>query len=581
MSSQSWLRPLALAAALLLPFAAAMLVYARFLGQSFFRDDTAWLLAARNPDVLDFLRDAFTLPGGSTPYWRPLADFYFFAMYRLFFLNALPYHAANVVLHGATATATVLLIRQMTRSLLAGALAGTLFAVAPAYGEGVIWISTVGTSMAALFSVITMVLFLRYIDEEGGRGTLFLAIGTFTAALLSMEASVCVPAILVVLGLAVRPPQGAADIRRFVMALLPFVVLGAAYAALQLSQAYLEPTSEHQLDWHAAARLGDRVLWLSLPLASWDYGSWVDGARWVSLAMLTLAAAVAVLRRQWMLPALFASAIFALIPSSFLTGMFVYRLVYMASPLWAGFVAVLVTTIVRWLWMRHALAGGVTLLFVTSALAAALLPHSSWVQRGVTEQAAQMGEIRAAIEAGCSDLGSGDTVFILPLPIVDPPGQGLVPSLIHLVRPEPGVVHVGGSGLPPPSPGDCVLEWRSGKYRAVVGSDYVPNRFWGVTLTAPCPAAVPWQRAGFHNDELAIVRGPVVDVVHVGVTTILQIGGPSKHRFNVIPAPEHQMVFQNPETAYLGETICVRGVVRAVQGVLTMTIEDPDVIAIE
>jgi hypothetical protein len=69
----------------------------------------------------------------------------------------LPFHLANVVLHGATATATVLLIRQITRSLLAGVLAGVLFAVAPAYGEGVIWISTVGTTMAALFSVTTIV----------------------------------------------------------------------------------------------------------------------------------------------------------------------------------------------------------------------------------------------------------------------------------------------------------------------------------------------------------------------------------------------------------------------------------------
>jgi hypothetical protein len=66
--------------ALLLPFAASVVVYYRFLDQWFFRDDTAWLLAARNPDFLDFLRDAFTLPRGSTPYWRPLADLYLFAM---------------------------------------------------------------------------------------------------------------------------------------------------------------------------------------------------------------------------------------------------------------------------------------------------------------------------------------------------------------------------------------------------------------------------------------------------------------------------------------------------------------------
>ncbi len=91
----------------MLPFAAAAAVYSRFLGQWFFRDDTAALSAGKNPDFLDFLRVAFSLP-----YWRPLVDFYFFAMYRLFGTDALPYHLVNAVLHGATASLTALLVRR-------------------------------------------------------------------------------------------------------------------------------------------------------------------------------------------------------------------------------------------------------------------------------------------------------------------------------------------------------------------------------------------------------------------------------------------------------------------------------------
>jgi hypothetical protein len=573
LSSHPWLRRLALAAALLLPFAAATLVYSRFLSQWFFRDDTAALTAGKNPDFLDFLRAAFSLP-----YWRPLVDFYFFAMYRLFGTDALPYHLVNVVLHGATATLTVLLIRRVTRSLSAGVLAGVLFAVAPAYGEAVVWISTAGPAMATLFSVTTIVLFLRYIEGEGGRGTLFLAVAAFFAALLSMEGSVCIPAVLVLLGLAVRPPSGAAESRRFIRALLPFVVLGVAYGVLQIVGSSVEPTPEHELSWHAAERLGDRVLWLCLPLGSPEYGSWVDGARWAIFALLTLAALAALLRRQWIMPALYASTVVALAPSSFVTGMFEYRWVYLASPLWAGFVAALAMGLVRWLWTRHVLAGGVALLVITSSLAGALLPHDTGVQRGMAGQAAQMEDIKEALEAGCPSLGPADTVFVLPIPIVDPPQQNLVLSLISLIRPGVSAVRVEATAFDPPSPRDCVLEWRSGHYQATPGANYVLNRFWSVSVSADCPQAVPWQRAALWADQLAIVRGPVVDVLHVGARSVLLIGEPGK--FRVSTAQEHEKDLSSAET-YLGRNICVRGIIRTVAGSSSIIIDDPRVIVIE
>ncbi len=453
-----------------------------------------------------------------------------------------------------------------------------MFAVAPAYGEGVVWISSVGTSLATLFSVITIVLFLRYLDDEGGRGTLLLAVAAFFAALLSMEGSVCLPAVLVLLGLAVKPPSGATDSRRFIRALLPFVVLGAAYGVLQIVGSSVEPTAEHELSWHAAERLGDRVLWLCLPLGSPEYGSWVDGARWAIFAPFTLASLGAVLRRQWILPALYASTVMALVPSSFVTGMFEYRWVYLSSPLWAGYVAALAIGLVRWLSARHVLAAGLALLVIMSSLGAALLPHDTGVQRGMAGQAAQMEDIKEALEAGCPSLGPADTVFILPVPIVDPPQQNLVLSLIYLIRPGVNAVRVEATGFDPPSPRDCVLEWRSGLYKATPGANYVLNRFWSVSVSADCPQAVPWQRAALWADQLAIVRGPVVDVLHVDARSVLLIGEPGK--FRVSTAPEHEKDLSSAET-YFGTNICVRGVVRTVAGASSIIIDDPRVIVIE
>jgi hypothetical protein len=189
-----------------------------------------------------------------------------------------------------------------------------------------------------------------------------------------------------------------------------------------------------------------------------------------------------------------------------------------------------------------------------------------------------MEDIKEALEAGCPSLGSAGTVFILPVPIVDPPQQNLVLSLIYLIRPGVNAVRIEATGFAPPSPKDCVLEWRAGHYEATSGANYIPNRFWSVSVSADCPEAVPWQRAALWADQLAIVRGPVVGFLHVGARSVLLIGEPGK--FRVSTAQEYEKDLSSAET-YLGTNICVRGVVRTVAGVSSIIIDDPRVIVIE
>lgn len=569
---------LVLVAGLLLTAAAAALVYSRFLDQWFFRDDIVWLEAGKNPHVLEAIKSSFEFPRGPTPFWRPFTDFYFFSMYRLFSLDAFPYHLANLVLHAATASATVMLIRRVTRSLPAGILAGLLFAVAPAYGTGVVWVSTVGSLMAALLSVTTLLLFLRFWEAAGGWRTLVLATVTFAAALLTMEASASLPALLVVLGLAVKLPSDRPKVVGFALAVLPFVALAAAYGALQLSQTQIGSSTQYQVDWQAAVRLGERLRWLSLPLSTTDYGSWVGGAQWAALATFSLAAAVALFRRQWAMPALFACAVFALVPSSFLTGAFFPRWVYLASIPWAGFIAALTVTLIRWLSVRHVIAGAAALVVVLAGLGAALLPRATEVQRWVSEQAAQTEGIKDALEDDCPMLGHGDTVFVLA-PLITDPGN-LVLGLIHLVRPEPKVVRIGGEGFDLLSPGDCVIEWRwwGGGYRGTAGAAYDAGRFWSVAVAAPCPLAVPWQRAGLHVNELAIVSGSVTSVVRHGNTSVLHVG--DRGGFQVFLPANRRAYLPEPEH-YLGENICVRGVIRGSTDRPNMTVRSPDTIAVE
>jgi hypothetical protein len=569
-------RELRVVLAVLLPFVAAILAYGRFLDEWFFRDDFVWLAAAAKPDLSDFVRDAFTLPRGSTPYWRPAADFYFFGMYRLFGLNALPYHLINVLLHGVTGSLVVLVVARVTRSLAAGALAGMLFAVAPAYGQGVIWVSTVGTHISVLLSLACVLLVLGYLAEEFKPWVLAVAFVMFLGALLSMEGSIAVAVLLVPLGLAVRPIQNRGDARRLLLTLAPFVLLAVAYAVMQLIGERFGPSEAHAYDWRAAERLLVRLLWLSFPLASGQYGEWVKIARWIVLTAVSFGSVWAFTRGRLAAPALFAGTVVLVLPSSLLTVSFSYRWVYFAAVPWAGAIAALVVPVTGWLWDRYRLAGVAVASLVVLGLAAGLLPHDTHDQRGMAVPAEQMHEIKQVLERGCPQPASN--LFILPLPFSDPENN-FAGSVAGILRPEARMTRVRAEGLPLPGATDCVLEFRGPSFRAVSGDQYVPGRFWTVTLSYPCTGAVPWERAPLHKDNLATVVGPVQRVEHIGKVPILHIGAPRSFRV-IIRSSFSGGQFPDAEAAYLNKTVCFRGVVRVASGSAYMIIDSPRAIVL-
>ncbi len=548
----------------------------RFLDQYFFRDDIVWLGAATNDDFINFVKSAFTVPSGQTPYWRPLSDFYFFGMYRVFAADALPYNLANLLLHAGTASATALFIRQVTRSPLTGLIAGALFAVAPAYGTGIVWISTAGTLIAALFSVATVILFLRSLGEHEHSASRYAALAAFVLALLAQEASIAIPAVLLILGIATRPVRNAAEYRRFAVAIAPFVIIGAAVIGLRIWSAYFTEMTGHELDYHAISRLADRLRWLSLPLSP-EYGDWVDTAQWLALILFTAAAAATALRRNWLPPALYASTVTMLLPSSVIDGIFEARLVYVAAPYWAGFVSLLVMILVRWSSTRHVLAGAAMLLVVAAGVGLALLPRDTEVQRGLAAQAAQMEDIKNVVHTECPGLQSHNTVFLLQLPVNDP--SYFVYGLVYLVTPRSSAVRIEAAGLPDAQRGDCLVEWRDERYQAMaIEPSFAEGGYWTEGLRAPCPDALDWADAPRLPDRLVNVTGPVLGVRSYRGGTILNVGDEDKLRI-YIPARTRRP-FPPAEVTYANRTICARGFVRVVLGVATITLDVPETIVV-
>lgn len=575
----AWARRLLSMAALLLPLGAATAVYAQFLGHWFLTDDFLWLEAASSDDLSAFIRGAFEFPRGPTPYWRPLIDGYFFAMYRVFGLEATAYHVANLLVHGANAALTALIVRRLVRSWLAGTLAGLFFAVTPAYGTTVVWASAATELHATLLGLSSILLFLFW--QQRPRPTMLAAsVLCFAGALLAKETSVAVPVLAGALAVVARWPSDRAAVRRLALGLCPFVVLVAAYGALQFSQVYqASATTNYELSWDAVPRLFERLRWVAVPLSSFE-GSWVEPAQWGAMVgALALSCATALLRR-WALPALFAATVVALLPTSFLTTTFAPRWVYLASVFWSAFLAVALAPALAWLAARHPLAGAAAGAAVLALLGYLFVPATVDAQRWVPGQATQMHDMRVAMDAACTPptiLGS--RVITLPLPVVDP-GYA-VPSMVRMLYPNATVARAR-PGMEPPDAGDCLLQYRDGQYAALPGDDPAAARHWIFQPPVPCVDAVPWELAGFAAGQTVSVQGPLVGV-RVGASrndTLLDVGQEGK-LLVVIAGPDPQETWGIFDNVQRGSIVCVTGTVRGLRGLPVVVLDDPAAITFE
>ena len=112
------------------------------------------------------VREAFVYPRGASPYWRPLVDLYFFAMYESFPLNATVYHMATLTIHVAPGMLLGLLALRLTKSGMIVALASGLFVISLTYSAMIPWANGITAALSGLFSVVMALVFRRWL--EGG-----------------------------------------------------------------------------------------------------------------------------------------------------------------------------------------------------------------------------------------------------------------------------------------------------------------------------------------------------------------------------------------------------------------------------
>jgi tetratricopeptide (TPR) repeat protein len=234
---------------LLLPAAAALVVYLNTLDAGFVHDDH--LQIEDNPWVkqLRHLPTAVSNPVwrfrtvAPTNYYRPVQ----MALYNLLWAasggDPLPFHLANILLHVMATTAVTLLVWRLSGNRLVASGAALLFAVHPVNTETVAWVACLPELGYSLCVLVALLLhFASWRPSWGGlRGPALLAA---LLAMLFKETGLTVIPLVFLLELWVRPTSRAgggsgstrmAALLTAARASLPYAAVAIAYFALRFA----------------------------------------------------------------------------------------------------------------------------------------------------------------------------------------------------------------------------------------------------------------------------------------------------------------------------------------------------------
>ena len=201
---KSW-RQLAILGLFLL---AGLVAFANILNSWFLSDDFAQIGKVLNGDLSVVWGQS---QGG---FFRPLFILSYLIDTRLWGARPFGFHLTNVVFHSLNAFFTFLLSLRMVEDLKVSAGtkrtialgAGALFLLHPSHTEAVSWISGRADVFATFFCLASLLFYLAYAQSRR-RSRLALSLLCFTAALLAKESAVCLPLLVVVLGLFIGPPR--------------------------------------------------------------------------------------------------------------------------------------------------------------------------------------------------------------------------------------------------------------------------------------------------------------------------------------------------------------------------------------
>jgi tetratricopeptide (TPR) repeat protein len=166
----------------------------------------------------------WSLTAGQIGHWHPLTWLTHMLDCQLFGLWAGGHHLTNVLLHAAAVVLLFLVLLQMTGSLWRCAFVAAAWAVHPLRAESVAWISERKDVLSALFFMVALGAYIRYVRKPSPSRYLLVLV-SFALGLLSKNMLVTLPCVLLLLDYwPLRRPN---QFSRLVYEKIPLFVLSA------------------------------------------------------------------------------------------------------------------------------------------------------------------------------------------------------------------------------------------------------------------------------------------------------------------------------------------------------------------
>lgn len=196
----------------------------------------------------------------SSGYYRPVQLLFITLNHALFGKNATLHHIPNIVLHILSTLLLMGTVARLTRSRFIAGLTGFLYGVHPIHVESVTWISGNKDTLSGFLFFAALCLYVRWRESaRGGAWRLPLAIASFGLAMLTKEAVIVLPAVIllmeIVYGRGTGRDIGREPGRSRGARAAGVVWFGVAAAGYLVLRAAVLGTLKDKTDWHGGGQL--------------------------------------------------------------------------------------------------------------------------------------------------------------------------------------------------------------------------------------------------------------------------------------------------------------------------------------
>jgi len=169
-------------------------------------------------------------------FYRPVQTITYLLDFQFWRLNVFGYHLTNSILFVVNSILVYFLIYLIGKDYWLAALSALLFASHPIYCEAVTYIAGRAEVLLGVFSILSLILFIRYSDFKGFKKNLGYSSSLFCfgLALLSKELAVIFPLALMLYDFSFNK-DGLIRLRNFTKRHAPFILLTLIYILLRLT----------------------------------------------------------------------------------------------------------------------------------------------------------------------------------------------------------------------------------------------------------------------------------------------------------------------------------------------------------